>query len=98
MSRISPENPMRKTLIRLMHNIEEDLLMDRNDIMLILLELDTEEKIYRFYQWIKTRLNGEQLMAQPREVVRAACDISDILEGRPLIGEPLIEKIGDIQS
>ena len=54
--------------------------MEKNDIMLILLELNTEEKIYQFFQWIKTQLNGEEILAKPNQIVRAACDISDEID------------------
>ena len=80
MKRMTAENPYRKELIGLMHSIEDQTNMERNDITLILLELNTEEKIYQFFQWIKTRLNGEEIQATPREIVRAACDISDKLD------------------
>lgn len=77
MARLPADNPHRKELFGLMHTIEKQLNMDRNDVMLVLLELNTEEKIQSFFRWIKTRLDGEQVLAAPREIVKAACDISD---------------------
>lgn len=83
MARLSAKNPYKRELIGLMHSIEKQTNMDMDDIMLILLELNTEEKIYHFFQWIKTRLKGEDILATPREIVREACEISDILDENP---------------
>ena len=77
MARLPADNPYRKELFDLMHTIEKQLNMDRNDVMLVLMELNTEEKIQSFFRWIKARLDGEQVLATPREIVKAACDISD---------------------
>ena len=77
MARLPADNPHRKELFGLMHTIEKQLNMDRNNVMLVLMELNTEEKIQSFFRWIKARLDGEQIAATPREIVRAACDISD---------------------
>ena len=83
MARLTAKNPYKRELIGLMHSIEEQMNMDMDDIMLVLLELNTEEKIFRFFQWIKTRLKGEEILATPREIVRAACEISDRLDENP---------------
>ena len=83
MARLTAKNPYKRELIGLMHSIEKQMNMDMDDIMLVLLELNTEEKIYRFFQWIKTRLKGEEILAKPNEIVRAACEISEELDENP---------------
>ena len=82
MARLSAENPYKRELIGLMHSVEAQIGMEKNDIMLILLDLDTEEKIWRFFQWFKTQVDGNIILAKPNEIVRAACEISDELDER----------------
>ena len=84
MARLTAKNPYKRELIGLMHSIEKQKNMDMDDIMLVLLEMNTEEKIYRFFQWIKERLDGEKILAKPNEIVRAACEISDELDENPM--------------
>ena len=74
------KSPLRASLMRGLHGIERQLDMDRQDIMLILLELDTEEKIVQFMEWCLERMDEDNILATPREIVRAACDISDKLD------------------
>lgn len=83
MARLTSKNPYKRELIGLMHSIEKQMNMEMDDIMLILLELNTEEKIYRFFQWIKTHLKGEEILAKPNEIVRIACEISEELDENP---------------
>lgn len=83
MVRLTVENPMKACLMRGLKCIERDLNMDREDIMLILLELDTEEKIARFMEWCLTKTQSGTILAKPNEIVRAACEISDKLDENP---------------
>lgn len=80
MARLTAKNPLKASLIRGLHGIERQLNMDREDIMLILLELDTEEKIARFMEWCLEKMDGEKILVKPNEIVRAACEISDSLD------------------
>ena len=63
-----------------LHSIEGQLNMDRQDIKLSLLELDTDEKMIQFMEWCLSKTEDEEILAMPREIVRAACDISDRLD------------------
>ena len=42
----------------------------------IFLFCNTEEKIFQFNQWVKSRLDGEKLMATETEICRAAVQIA----------------------
>lgn len=83
MTRLTAKNPMKRDLIIGLHDIERRLDMDREDIMLILLELNTEEKIARFMEWILSKTDKGELLAKPNEIVRTACEISDRLDENP---------------
>lgn len=80
MARLTAKNPYKAALMRSLHGVEKQLNMDIEDIMLILLEMDTEEKIIRFAKWMKNNMDGEKILAMPNEIVRAACEISDSLD------------------
>lgn len=80
MKKLSIYNPIRVSLMRGLHGIERQLDMDRQDIMLILLELDTEEKMAQFMEWCLAKMDGAEILAKPNEIVRAACEISDRLD------------------
>ena len=80
MKKLSIDNPIRVSLMKGLHSIEGQLNMDRQDIKLILLELDTDEKMIQFMEWCLSKTEDEEILAMPREIVRAACDISDRLD------------------
>ena len=81
MPRLTAKNPYKAALIRSLHGVERQLNMDREDIMLILLDLDTEAKIISFAKWMKNNIDGEKILVKANEIVRAACEISDRLDG-----------------
>lgn len=83
MARLTAENPYKAALMRSLHGVERQLNMDREDIMLILLDLDTEAKIIAFAKWMKANMDGEKILVKPNEIVRAACEISDRLDENP---------------
>lgn len=73
---LSPDNSYRKALISLINSINVVVPLDDKDQVLIVLKLDTEEKISLFNEWIKGRLVGEnELNATAQEIVRAAVQI-----------------------
>lgn len=70
-------NPYKRDLIAVLHYFEERLGMKEEEIVIPLLELDTEEKITMFIDWARTKVDGEEILTKPNEIVRAACEISD---------------------
>ena len=66
---------LRDALIGLILSIDQVIPLSEQDQVLILLKLDTSEKIRRFLRWGRTRLgpNGENdFRATKEEIVRAA--------------------------
>ena len=70
-------NPYERHLIGLLHAVDKQLRMAEEDIVLIILSLDTEEKIVLFIQWLQTKCEGEKVLAKPNEIVRAAVEIGE---------------------
>ena len=93
MARLTSENPLKASLIRGLHGLERQLNMDRNDIMLILLELDSEEKIVLFMEWMLAHTEGGVVLVKPNEIVRAACNISDEINERDAAIQQLTEEM-----
>jgi hypothetical protein len=60
----------------LINSINQVIPLKPENQVLIVLKLNTEEKIVKFNEWIKTRLKGENdLQATETEIVRAAVRI-----------------------
>ncbi len=66
----------RKALAGLVNSIDREIGLEEENTVLILHKLNTEEKIFQFNQWVKSRLDGEKLMATETEICRAAVQIA----------------------
>ena len=67
---------LREDLIGLILTINEVIPLEEREQVLILMKLNTEEKIVKFNEWVKARLKGENdLDATAAEIVRAAVQI-----------------------
>lgn len=75
MAQLADTNPYLITLAEMLHGIEEEIEMTEPDIVLILVSLDTEEKIYLFSEWILTKMDGEKLKTTRSEIIGAAVRI-----------------------
>ena len=62
----------KEELVRLLHDIEDQIPMEMPDIVLIMMDLDTVEKIVQFAEWVESKLDGDNLKTTAREIVRAA--------------------------
>ena len=76
MKLLDENNPYEKALIRLINSIDGQVPLPEEDKVLILLRLDSEEKIKKFNKWVGGRLQGETLNATATEITRAAVKIS----------------------
>ena len=83
MVQLPDTNPYRISLAEMLHGIEEEIEMREQDIVLILISLNTEEKIYLFSEWILSRMVGEKLEATRSEIIGAAVRIGDELDENP---------------
>ena len=75
MANLEKGNPYRTALIALIHSINDQVSLDEEDRLLIMLKLDTEAKIVRFNEWVKSRMVGESLQATAAEIARVAVKI-----------------------
>ena len=73
---VDKSSPYRKALFVLINAIDRVIPMKPENQVLIVIRLDTEEKIVQFNNWVKSRLTGEnELDATEVEIVRAAVRI-----------------------
>lgn len=77
MTQLPDTNPYRISLAKMLHAIEEEIEMMEQDIVLILISLNTEEKIYLFSEWILSKIVEEKLEATRSEIIGAAVRIAD---------------------
>ena len=76
MAELDKNNPYRKALVALIVSISDVVPMAEENQVLLLYKLNTEEKISRFNEWVKSRMKGETLMATEAEITRAAVQIA----------------------
>ena len=69
------DNPYSKALANLIALINLQIPMAMEDRVLIMYSLNTEEKIRRYNDWVKSRLDGETLNAIETEVIQTAVRI-----------------------
>lgn len=56
---VDKSSPYRKALFSLINSIDRVIPLKPENQVLIVMELDTEEKIIQFNNWVKSRLTGE---------------------------------------
>jgi len=66
------DNPYRIHLAKLLHAITHEVQMQLTDIVLVMMHLNTEERIERFTNWVRLKFDGKQLHATSQEICRAA--------------------------
>ena len=69
------DNPYRMQLIDLVRAIGEEIQIKTQDLVLIVMSLDTEAKILQFEDWIEDKLVDGKLTAKATEITRAAVRI-----------------------
>ena len=77
MEQLLDTNPYRIHLVKMLHVFEKECRLAEEDIVLIMMSLNTEVKIYRFMEWVQTKLGGETLDTTAPEILRAAVRIGD---------------------
>ena len=66
------DNPYRIHLAKMLHNITDEIPMEMPDVVLIMMHLNTEERIEKFTDWVRSKFDGERLHTTKQEVCRAA--------------------------
>ena len=69
-------SPYWQLLMDMIVSINEQIPLEEKNQVLIVLKLNTEEKVKKWFEWLRSRLNGEnELQATEAEIVRATVQI-----------------------
>ena len=71
-SQLPDTNPLRIHLVKMLHCFEQYVTIPKEDIVLILMHLNTEERIIRFMEWIRPKIENGILETTTDEICRAA--------------------------
>ena len=81
MAGVEKSSPYREVLIGMINSINQVIPLSPENQVLIVLKLNTEEKIQKWFEWLKPRIKGENdLQATEVEIVRAAVKIDKGIE------------------
>lgn len=74
---VAKSSPYREALISLINSINKVIPLKEENQVLLVMQLNSEEKIIKFNEWIKSKLKGEnELQTTETEIVRAAVQIN----------------------
>ncbi len=65
----------REALISLIHSINVQVPIKEENRVLLLLKLNTQEKIFEFNDWLKSKISGDNLKTTEAEIMRVAVKI-----------------------
>ena len=81
MAGVEKSSPYREVLIGMINSINQIIPLSPDNQVLIVLQLDTEEKIQKWFEWMRPKIKGENdLQATEAEIVRAAVKINKGIE------------------
>lgn len=73
MAGVAESSPYRKVLLDMINSINQVIPLKPENQVLIVWRLDTEEKIQKWFEWLRPKVKGEnELEATEQEIVRAA--------------------------
>lgn len=76
MAGVAESSPYRKALLSMINSINQVIPLKPENQVLIVLRLDKEEKIQKWFEWLRPKVKGEnELEATEQEIVRAAVQI-----------------------
>ena len=76
MAGVDKSSPYREHLMSMINSINQVIPLKPENQVLIVIKLDTEEKIQSWFEWLRPRIKGENdLQATEAEIVRAAVRI-----------------------
>jgi hypothetical protein len=76
MAGVDKSSPYREALIGMINSINQVIPLREENQVLIVIKLNTEEKIHKWFEWLRPRIKGENdLQATEEEIVRAAVRI-----------------------
>ena len=71
-AQLSDTNPYRIHLAEMLHCFEQYITIPEEDIVLILMHLNTVNRVIRFMEWIQSKIQGDTLNTTAQEICRAA--------------------------
>lgn len=74
---VEKSSPYREALMRLINSINAEIPLEEKNQVLLVMKLNTEEKIIQFNEWVKSNLKNGKLQATEAEIVRAAVKIGN---------------------
>ena len=74
---VEKSSPYREALMRLINSINAEIPLEEKNQVLLVMKLNTEEKIIQFNEWVKSNLKNGKLQAAEAEIVRAAVKIGN---------------------
>ena len=72
------KSPYRKLLIELINSINSEIGLSESNQVLMVLKLDTEEKVIMFNYWLKLKINNNMLCSTESEIMREVIKINKI--------------------
>lgn len=75
MKKLKEGDPYRVALIQLISLINQEIPLPREDVVLTMMLLDTEEKVIEFNEWVKTKIVGQKMVSTPEEIMNVVSKI-----------------------
>lgn len=72
---VEKSSPYREALISLINSINKEVPLKEQNQVLLVIELNTENKIIEFNNWVKAQIKNQKFQATEEEIVRAAVQI-----------------------
>ena len=73
---INKSSPYRKALLDLICSINHEIGLKEENQVLIVIKLDSEDKIIDFNEWVKSKIKNNKLFATEAELMRAVVQIN----------------------
>ena len=80
MAELDRNNPLRQELVGLIVAIADEVPMAEENQVLLMYKLNTEDRVLRFNDWLKTKLKDGKLVTTEAEICRAAVKVSKGLD------------------
>ena len=75
MARLEDTNPLVVHLIKVLHTLEDEHPLEEPEAVLILISLDTEDKILDYLEWMNSKFDGEKFLLDKHQLIGAAVRI-----------------------
>ena len=76
MKTLPDNNPYKEKLMRILAILHHQIGLEKEDEILVVFQLNMEEKVIEFIEWIRQNLVNDKLQATPQEVMNKTSQIS----------------------